>query len=409
MKKLTIILALVAFCFAASAQQMHLQSAISYMNKKYLNKAKEEVDLAVSSDKNVDAKTWFWKAKIYISMGQYPTNPNGYKWKGDIPEDWRDQAYNACLECKRLDESKEYSEQNNQLLNILGIECSNASIDLYNNGNYAEAMQKAEVAIKMYNESGNAKSSNDSYYICGLSAVALHDTAAIIKNFNTLIRKKTDKNAVYQTMFNIYKAQGKNEDAFKTATSYQKNCPKDYKAYTLVADAYLMNQNLDKAKESLAAAEDLTKDNPQVYSQLLCAEGGILAGAGEFQQAEAKYQESLGISATQFEANYGMGIMIYNRGVDKIQAANEVVPNDEADFALIDNLTNEAKGFFAQTEPYMKAALTYIDGLNEDAKKMQRGNLHNCLIALKNVYARLERYDEMKPIAARIEQIEKGQ
>ena len=102
MKKLTVLIALVAFCFAASAQQMHLQSAISYFNKKYLNKALTEINAAVESDKNVDSKTWFYKAKIYITVGQYPTNPNGFKYKGEVPADWRDQAYNAALECKKI-------------------------------------------------------------------------------------------------------------------------------------------------------------------------------------------------------------------------------------------------------------------------------------------------------------------
>ncbi|MCQ2297687.1 MAG: tetratricopeptide repeat protein [Bacteroidales bacterium] len=410
MKKITILIALVAFCFAAGAQQMHLQSAISYLNKKYLNKAKEEIDLAVTSDKNVDAKTWFYKAKIYIHVGQYPINPNGFKWKGETPADWRDQAYNACIECKRLDEGKEFADQNNQLLNIIGIECSNAGIDLYNAGNYAEAMQKCESAIKMFNESGNAKSSNDSYYLAGLCAYALKDTASLIKDFNTLVRKRSDKAKVYQLLFGVYKAQGKNDEAFKVASNFVKNCPKDYNAYTLQADAYLANQNMDKAKESLAQAEQLTKDNPTVHAQLLSAVGGILSNAGDYDGAEVKYKESLSLVPSQFEANFGIASMLFNRAIDKRKASEAIDPVDDESAALMTKLGEEALGLYSQSEPYLKSAISYIDGLTSQQEiDAQRANLHSCLLALREVYARLERMDDMKAVRERVAQIEAAQ
>ena len=410
MKKLTVLIALVAMCFAASAQQMHLQSAISYFNKKYLNKAKTEIDLAVTSDKNIDSKTWFYKAKIYITVGQYPTNPNGFKYKGEVPADWRDQAYNAALECKRLDTDNQWAEQNNALLNILGIEYSNAGIDLYNSGKYQEAFEIFENSIKMFNASGNSKNSNDSYYLAGLCSVALHDTTSIIKNFNTLVRKRTDKDVVYTTLFNIYKHQNKPEDAFKVANNYVKNCPKEYKAYILLANSYMFNKNMDKAKETLNSAEALTKDDPTVHATLLCAVGGILADAGEIDAAVEKYNESLKLYPGQFEANYGMGTMFYNRGVDKNAAASAIEPSQDSDFATIDKLTQESNENFAKSIPYFKAAVATIDAMPEgDAKVRQNANLYNCLTALKNAYVRVNNLEELKPINARLAQIEAQQ
>lgn len=410
MKKLTVLLALVAFCFAANAQQMHLQSAISYFNKKYLNKAQDEIDQAVIADKNIDSKTWFYKAKIYISIGQYPTNPNGFKYKGEIPADWRDQAYNAAIECKRLDEKKEFADQNNMLLNILGIEYSNAAIDLYNASDYAGAMKLFESSVKMFNESDNAKSSNDSYYYAGLCAYALKDTASLVKDFNTLVRKRTDKAKVYQMLFAVYKAQGKTEEAFKVANNFVKNCSKDYQAYTLMADAYLANQNMDKAKECLAQAEELTKDKPEVYSALLSIEGGILSGAAEYDNAEAKYKESLTLVPNQFEANFGIASMLFNRALDKMKAAEAVDPIDDESTALMEKLAEEGKGLYAQAEPYLKAAVAYIDGLSDPNQiAAQRANLHSCLVALREVYARLEMMDELNAVKVRVKAIEDAQ
>ena len=118
------------------------------------------------------------------------------------------------------------------------------------------------------------------------------------------------------------------------------------------------------------------------------------------------YNQSLTLNPTQFEANFGMGKMIFNRGVDKLDAANAVPPEDES--GLYDKLLGESNDFFRQSVQYFNAAIAFIDGMPEgDAKKMQRANLFNCLSALKTVYARLEMYEELKGVNARMEAIQK--
>ena len=404
LKKLSMIVALTALSLGAAAQSTNVQSAIQDLKKNYLERAKKEIDLACEHEKTKDdAKTWCYKGLIYSRIGGEATNPKS-KFKNLAP-DWAEQAYTAALECKRLDTKNEFAEENNSVFRFVGNEYYSRSTENYNAQNYQDALQYAEKAIEMFNNSGDTKFAGESMYIAGISAKALKDNDAVKKYFNQLVRKRTDKNLVYRTLFTIYKEEGNKDGAMKVATSYSKNQKDDYNADLLMAEAYLLNENLEKGKQSLEAALEKTKDNPTLYPQLLCQVAAILELTQDYDGAENKYRESMTLNPNQFEANFGMGKMIFNRGVDKLDAANAVPPEDET--GLYDKLLEESNGFFRQSIQYFTSAIAFIDAMPAgDAKNMQRANLFNCLSALKTVYARLEMYDDLKAVNARMEQIQ---
>ena len=141
---------------------------------------------------------------------------------------------------------------------------------------------------------------------------------------------------------------------------------------------------------------------------MLGAAASILENYGRYEEAEQKFQESLKLDPDQFAANFGLGHMIYNRGVDKLSAANEVPLDDET--GLNEKLTAESNDFFRQSIQYFNAAIRHIDNITDpEQKRMQRKNLFDCLNALQVVYSRLEMYEELKPIKARIAEIQSQQ
>jgi tetratricopeptide (TPR) repeat protein len=407
MKKLSMILALTALTIGASAQTLNVQSAIQDLKKNYLKKAKAEIDAACEHESTKDdAKTWCYKGLIYSRIGGEATNPKS-KFK-DLAPDWAEQAYAAALECKRLDTKNEYADENNSVLRFVGNEYYSRATEAYNKQNYSEAMQLADKAIEMYTTSGDSKFAGESTYIAGISAKALKDNENLKKYFNNLVRKRTDKQYVYRTLFNTYKEEGNKDQAMKIANSYLKNRKDDYNAYLLMAEGYLLNENLEKGKEMINEALNRTKDSAMLYPQILGLAAQILENMQDYEGAEAKYQESLTLNPTQFDANFGMGKMVYNRAIDKLEAANKVPETDES--GLYDKLLAESNEFFSKSIPYFTAAISYIDNLTDaNAKAMQRANLFNCLTALNQVYARLERYDDLKAVKARIEEIQKAQ
>lgn len=406
LKKVSLILALMVVTLSAGAQSRNVQSAIQDLKKNYLAKAKAEIDAAcLHDDTKEDAKTWCYKGLIYSRIGGEANNEKS-KFK-DLAPDWAEQAYAAAIECKRLDTKNEYANENNSVFRYVGNEYYTRATESYTAREYAKAIEECEKAIEMFNNSGDSKFASESMYIAGISAVAMKDNEKAKTYFNSLVRKRTDKQYVYSTLFNIYKEEGDKDGAMKVANSYMKNRKDDYNAYLLMAEGYLLNNNLEKGKEMINSALERTKDSVFIYPQILSLSAAILESTEDYAAAEEKYNESLTINPNQFEANFGMGKMIFNRGVDKLDAANAVPPDDES--GLYEKLLAESNKFFSESVQYFNAAIAYLDALPSSTKAAQRPNLFNCLSALEKVYARLEMYDELKVVKARLQEIQQEQ
>lgn len=412
MKKLTTLVALMAVGLVLNAQTLNVQSAISDLQRSnkttkakektsYLTKAKTYIDQACEHEQTkADAKTWCYKGLIYSQIGDEAKKGNTKL--AELAPDWCDKTYEAAMRCKELDKTNEFSEQNNQVFKFIGAEFLNRAYDFYNNDqNYAETRKLAELSISIYNNAGASEDADEAYYIAGRAALQMKDTAAVKDYFSKLVGHKTNKNFVYRTLFNIYKTEKDNTKALSVANKYVKNQPNDYNADLLMAEGYFLNQNIEKGKEMLEKALNKTKEKPEIYAQILCQAAATLELNQDFTGAEARYKESLAIQPSQFLANYGMAKMIFNRAVDKFNESTAVPLDDET--GLADKLSDEGKDLFRATIPYFSAGINYIDGLtDENAKAMNKANLYQCLTALKSVYARLEMYDELKPINARL-------
>ena len=409
MKKFVITALLAATTFGASAQAIMVSSAHQDMKKNYLNKAKDEIDKACEHpDTKDDAKTWCYKALIYARIGGEASNKKS-KYKNLAP-DWAEQAYSAALECKRLDTKQEWAKQVNEVFSFVGTDVNSRAYDAYREQNYAESQRLAEMATEMFNNAGQSQYANEALYMAGISAFALHDTVSVKKHFTTLTRKRTDKEFVYTTLFNLYKAENDNAQAMKVATTFQRNCKNNPDAYLMSAEGYLLSKNVEKGKEMIDAALNITKDSASVYPVVLVKAGTLLdESAGEYEAAEAKFNESLTLLPNQFGANYGLGKMYYNRAVDKNNAANQLDPFDEASVGLYEKLNDEAKGYFRQAITYLEKSVAYIDGLqSEELKASQRPNLANALFALGNAYARVDMLNESTAAKERLKQLQQG-
>ena len=400
MKKFVMTATFVAFALAAGAQSLNVSSAFQDMRKGYLDKAKAEIDAACLHESTKDdAKTWCYKALIYSQIGG--SKKDKYK---KLAPDWAEQSYSAALECQRLDTKQEFASQVNQVLSFVAQEYYNQARAAYDAKDYAKAIELSEKSITGFNNSGNSQYAVDAMYIAGLSSVATQDTANIIKFFKQMVSKKTDINYVYTTLFKIYKARDNKSDAMKVANNYVKFCKNDYRSYLLLSEGYLLDDNVEKSKEQINIVLEMTKDSVNLYPLVLVLSGDLLAQSGDYDGAIAKYNESLTLKPNQFEANFGLGGMYFNRAADKTNAANQLDPFDEEKLGLIDKLEAEAKELYRQSISNLEKAVAYIDGLtDENAKAAMRVNLYNVLTALEKSYAKVDMLNESGAIKARRE------
>jgi hypothetical protein len=413
MKKIVMTAALVAFTMGATAQKLNVSSAHEAMKRGYLNKAKTYIDAACLHESTKDdANTWRYKALIYSQIGGDAQSKKP-KFKNLAP-DWAEQAYTAAVECKRLDQQQEYANDMNSVFNYVGNEYYTKATKAYDAKDYAGAIEFSEKSITCFNNSGKTNFAQDAMYIAGLSSVATHDTVNIKKYFNAMIRKRTNINYVYVTLFGISVAEKDNASAMTVASNYVKNCKDDYKAYLLRATGYLLKSNVEKSKEDINTALEMTKDSVNLYPDVLVQTGDLLSGEGvsDYEGAESKYNQSLMLKPNQFGANFGLGKMLYNRAADKTNAANAIDPfaadYDDEKAALYEKLNVEAKTLYGQSIVYLEKAVAYIDGLPEgEFKNAQRSNLINVLVALGTAYAHVDRLADSQAAKNRVDQLMK--
>lgn len=418
MKKIALFAALLTLGIAVNAQTLNVQSAMSDLKRGYLNKAKASIDKAcLHDDTKDDAKTWYYAGLIYSQIGA-DSKLKKPKYK-DLDPDWCNKAYNAALRCKELDTKGEFTKSNGEVFKFIGNEYFNKSCDLFNSGNYADALKEADEAIKISNNSGDNDLANNAYYIAGYSCQMLKDNEGVKKYYGYLVTKSKIKNfedklpRIYNTMVALYKEAGDTAKVIKTADRYTKATNGDPNSFMLLASAYIWAGNqakgIELAEKAIAETPDtVTKDQ---MALILCAAAGIYEEAQDYAKAENAYKESARLNPNQVEANYGMGIMIYNRAADKIQAINNIVEKgsiSDDDEALVNKLTEESNQFFEQAIPYLNQAISFIDDLSENDQLRNRQNLFNCLTTLNTCYMRLDMLKEAEPIRARIKEIEKN-
>ena len=331
------------------------------------------------------------------------------KYKKLAP-DWAEQSYQAALQCQSLDTKKEFVSQVNQVLSFVAQEYYNTASAAFKEKDYAKAIEFAEKSITGFNNSGNSRYALDAMYVAGLSSVATRDTANTIKFFKQMVAKRTDNKYVYSTLFKIYKDKSDNASAMKLASNYVKNCKTDYYAYLMLAEGYLLDNNVEKSKEQINTVLEMTKDSVELYPKVLVLSADVLGQSGDYDGAIAKYNESLTLKPNQFEANYGLGSMFFNRAADKTNAANAIDPFDDSQTGLYEKLNEEAKELYRQSIANLVKAIAYIDGLTDaNEKAAMRVNLYNALGALETSYTQVNMLEEAQAIQARREQILKQQ
>lgn len=413
MKKFALFTALLSLGLAVNAQTLNVQSAMSDLKRGYLNKAKTAIDKAcVHEDTKDDSKTWYYAGLIYSMIGDAATDPQSkYKKYKDLDPDWCQKAYDAAMRCKELDKAGDYDLK--YIFSKVGATYYDQSITLFNEGNYKDALELSDKAAKVLNNSGDPDLANESIYIAGYCCHMLKDNEGVKKYYGPLVRKskindkfKPRMQHVYNTMYEVYKNLKDTANVIKTAERYTKVIPEDPLGNLLLANAYIWIGNNTKAVELADKAIQESKETAN-YSKILCAAASIYEQTGDYTTAEAKYNESAQIQPNQFEANYGMASMMNNRAYDKQKAIDKLGYSEEEE-VVSKKLAEERNEFLRQAIPYLKTAISYIDGLAEEEQAQYRPQLYSCLRTLNTCYISLEMYDDSKPIKARLDKIESG-
>jgi tetratricopeptide (TPR) repeat protein len=172
MKKIFLFTSLIVLAITVNAQTLKFQSALSYLVKGQLDKAKTNID-EVCEDKSTmnDAKTWKYKADIYYRLGT--TGKIAYK---DLIGNPLQIAYESAVKCIELDKSKEYADEINTTLRLIGSAMFNKGVVDYENGDYKNVAANFNNVVEVNKLTGDSSTTNDAKHNAALAEKQLRST-----------------------------------------------------------------------------------------------------------------------------------------------------------------------------------------------------------------------------------------
>jgi len=364
MKHLLVLLALTV-SISASAQKAAVQTAFNYLRYDDLDKAKEAIDGAATSESTRDyAKTWYYKGSIYHALHE-SVKPEFAALKPGALNEAR-ISYEKALE---LDTKNEFRDDIIKRLEIIASQSLNEGVDKYKDAKYAEALKAFQSSAEL-NKKYFKRVDTLAIYNAALAADKMGDLTTALNNFKMLTAANYGGSKLYSLMTNMYLEQKDTANALLTINEGRSKFPEDATLITQGLNIYLSS---GKDAEAYAQNEEAIKSDPS-NAILYYIKGNLADKLGKDVEAVAAYKKSIELKPDNFDAVYNLGAKFFNEGAEMANKANSIPPSKVAEY-------DAAKKKF---EAKFKEALPYL----EKAYQLQPSDI-GTMQSLKQLYTRL--------------------
>ncbi|NVO29650.1 tetratricopeptide repeat protein [Hymenobacter lapidiphilus] len=364
MKKVLLTLVAAAALHTASAQNSAVTNAILYQRQGTLDKAKTEIDKAVTNEKTSGkAKTWFTRGEIYGDMVNSPI----YK-KSLGTEDGAKIAFESYTKALSLDgKDGEYGKQAEAKLDGLYGMALNAGVESYNSKDFAKAMDAYRMAQQIKPQDTTA------YLYAAYAAEANENFAGAKEMYGKLQGIGYQSTQMYGRMLQIARQQKDDAAAMKVVQDALKAYPNN-KGFML--EDLNMDLSAGRGKEALAKIDRAIAADP-TNSNLYAVKGSLLDTDKKPVEALTAYRKAVEIDPNNFDANFNIGIYNYNKAADFYTRASKMSLAEYQKSGK--KLDSEGRKYFQDSLPYFEKAL--------EVQPNDRGTMS----ALQKVYLRLDR------------------
>lgn len=385
MKKTILTLLAVISITAISAQKNKVQSANNY-NTAFERNGKcteiqnglEAINLATQDASTKDmAKTWIYRGNLYYNV-LLPTTDKNCK---DLYKDALDNATESYLKgmvlnfedasLKKLDLEKEADlvqffgalqnkskMEDQQLFGTafsrlpgLGGEYANKGIGQFQVKDYKGAQESFQKALMLIQFSG--KTDTLILYNLALASEYAEDFETAKQLYSALIQLNYDIDGngagIYQSLSRIYKTDGDKEKAIEIVKKGRKAYPQNQHLIFEEIDYYLQAGQDQEALTSLNDAIALDPSNAFLYY----VRGTVYEKLKDQDNAIADYKKSIELDSKQHDAAFNLGAFYFNKGVDKINIANDLPLNQSKKY---EEMKADAKKDFLSAIPYIEMA-----------------------------------------------------
>jgi len=383
MKGLLLVIFLTMSGLISEAQTIKVLTAWNAMKHDYndLEKAKEAIDAAVVHPKTQDkAKTWYYRGKCYYKLYQ----SKDVKLKNLSPNPLK-EAYLSYVMARNLDTKHIYTDIEYKL-SLIGAELFNKGSLEFEHKKFRESLESFEMVIDINALPWIDPVDSEAIFYAAIAAdqAGLFDKA--LAYYNKAIDLKIKGSDVYHYIAEVYLAKG---DTLQAIQSYKNGIiafPDDNGyLYVKLLNYYLQQENHEKVAEYVEPAVEKYSKNAKLWNVY-----GLAFEATDQSKAIAGFMKAVELDSTFFEPLYNLGTLYYNQGVDANGVAM-LIPLDKKE---------EYNAAIAKRNKFFEMALPYY----EKAVEIQSisGEL---LIALKEIYIRLQMTDKLAEVSKLIEEL----
>lgn len=381
-----------------------------------LKEAIEMIDIAAAADINKGkVKTWQTKGEIYNALADKDVsamvlNADHKPEKPEAPI----VAAEAFIKAAELAQKKYETKDA-----IKGMTESAGKLSNFGNGQikrqeYAAAF-KSLSAVLAIDEAvrknagepviADADMSNHKF-VLAYCASASGDKANAKKYFKELYEGGTAEAGVYAQYFTLLSDEGNEAEALVVLEKGRSKFPSDSEILFATINHYIKKQNFKELEKLLEEAIQKEPNNPTIYTALgnvymnlfteAYAKDRKSATATQyFDKALQYFDKAISLDPKQFDAIYSIGSLYFNKSVEVIKVAGDL-PMDKKSQELYKEMMLEAKGLMEKALPYFQKT----EGMNPSDQ--------NTLIALSEIYARIDDLEKSKIFKDRLETVKAG-
>jgi tetratricopeptide (TPR) repeat protein len=382
---LTLVLAIITIVTFAQSHNV-VNASIALRNEEYAD-AKKYIDEAYATESTSnDAKMWNYRSKIYLQIALK---------QGELDVDAVFKATEAHLKCLQTDKKgrivvRKWTAKEDVLAGMVqcGYKLFNHAISEYNAGNYNSALKHyaAIFDIIPLDEEDQLKRGNITketiLYNSFFSAYKMKDNTKSKELLQELIDINFNEPSIFTHMSNIYIEEKNTDKALEYLALGRDMFEEDQALINAEINLYIQLGRTSELIGKLGEAIALDDENDLLYFN----RGTIYDQEGDIANAEKDYLKALDLNPTAFGANYNLGALYFNKGVETNNKANGTSNNN-----VYAKLKKQADEAFAKALPYLEAA----HELDADDK--------NTLLSLKQLYYLNNDYtksEEMKKLIA---------
>ena len=369
-KKIILIILCTVFTSVLMAQKHNIVNASIALKNENYSDAKKYIDEAYSNESTSNsAKMWNYRAPIYLQIAIKDS---------ELDKDAILKATEAHIKCLQEDKKgrvivRKWTNKEDIISGV--VNCAyklfNLAIEEFNAANYERAIQlyTAIFDIIPFDEENQLKRGNISketiLFNSFFASKKMNDNVKSKDLLQQLIDMNFNEPSIFIHMSNLFIEEGNTDQAINYLNLGRDMFEDDQSLINTEINLYIQLGRTTELIAKLSEAIELDPENDLLYFN----RATMYDQKGDFVNAENDYLISLELNKSSFGANYNLGALYFNAGVETNNKANNTSNN-----TTYKKLKSQADNSFSKALPFLEMA---FDLDNKDK---------NTLLSLKQLY-----------------------